>query len=388
MGHACPAAPALLAEAQDRSIRSPSLVRNGLPLLGPLAGRRVFILARLVGDLDAVAGLSDGVARHGRGAINEARAEEDIRVVEHALLEGHHDELRVGEMRPDHVADVLCMAQVQGRVDLVKDVHRRRLEEQEREHQGEGQQGALAAGELRQRALPDAVEGNLDLQALCGVHALGRLQLGVGVGQEGAEDRVEVLVHLDPRTTQGLGLLLVQVADDVLDLALVVEDDVALLEQVLVLLLRLLEHGHCLFVDVLAEGLLLCGQVVQPCLVLLVVVCLKVKVSASLAEKGLLLLDPRMLLLHPGHHDVRLLVILLQLLELVAEPLLLQLLLLPLLPVCGELRGELAQGLVEALEAAAQGLQLLAQLGVKGALLLQGGLQLLHLRRQALVALP
>ena len=31
----------------------------------------------------------------------------------------HHDELRVREVRPDHVADVLRVAQVQGGVDLV-----------------------------------------------------------------------------------------------------------------------------------------------------------------------------------------------------------------------------------------------------------------------------
>mmetsp|Transcript_101345 Transcript_101345/g.282071 ORF Transcript_101345/g.282071 Transcript_101345/m.282071 type:complete len:411 (-) Transcript_101345:1879-3111(-) len=171
------------------------------------------------------------------------------------------------------------------------------------------------------------------------------------------------------------------------NLALVVEDNVSLLQEVLVLLLGLLEHCHRLLVDVLAQSLLLASEIVEPRLVVLVAVCLKVEVRAGLAKESLLLLDPRVLLLHPGHHDVRLLVVLLQLLDLVAEALLLQLLLLPLLPVCSQLRGQAAEELVQALELAPQALQPGAELLMRGALRLQRGPELLNLGLQALVAL-
>mmetsp|Transcript_1380 Transcript_1380/g.3744 ORF Transcript_1380/g.3744 Transcript_1380/m.3744 type:complete len:772 (+) Transcript_1380:457-2772(+) len=309
-------------------------------------------------------------------------------MVEHALLEGDYDELRVGEVRADHMADVLRVAQVQCGVDLIQNVHRRRLEEQQGEDQGERKQGALPTAELGQRLLPDAVECHLDLQALGRVHPLGGLELGAGVRQEGAEDGVEVLVDLHPRAPQGLGLLLVEVPNHPLNLALVVEDDVSLLQEVLVLLLGLLEHRHRLLVDVLAQGLLLAGQVVEPRLVVRVAVALEVKVCAGLAEEVLLLLNPSMLLLHPGHDDMGLLVVLLDLLHLVAEALLLQLLLLSLLPVRRQLRGEFAEKFLKVLEVPAQPLQPLAQLLVGSALCVQIGLQLIDLALHALVGLP
>ena len=57
-------------------------------------------------------------ARDGRDAIHELGAEDDIGVIEHALLQGDHDELRVREVGLDHVPDVLRVAQVQRRIHL------------------------------------------------------------------------------------------------------------------------------------------------------------------------------------------------------------------------------------------------------------------------------
>ena len=72
--------------------------------------------------------------RDRRHAVHELRPEDDVRVVEHALLERDDDELRRLEVGPEHDADVLRVGQVEGRVYFVEDVHRRRLEEEHGQH--------------------------------------------------------------------------------------------------------------------------------------------------------------------------------------------------------------------------------------------------------------
>ena len=57
-------------------------------------------------------------AGHGRNAVDELGAEEHVGIVEHALLEGHYDELGVREVGLDHVPDVLRVAQVQSCINL------------------------------------------------------------------------------------------------------------------------------------------------------------------------------------------------------------------------------------------------------------------------------
>mmetsp|Transcript_12220 Transcript_12220/g.30785 ORF Transcript_12220/g.30785 Transcript_12220/m.30785 type:complete len:351 (-) Transcript_12220:559-1611(-) len=172
-----------------------------------------------------------------------------------------------------------------------------------------------------------------------------------------------------------------------LDLALVVQDDVSLLQEVLVLLLCLLEHDHGLLVDVLAEALLLRGELVEAGLVVLVAVGLEVEVCALLAEEAFLLLDPRVLLLHASRNDVGLLVVFLQLLDLVADPLLLQLLLLPLLLVSRELGRQICQVLVQLLQLGPEGLKLGAELRVRRPLLLEPVLELGDLGDEGFVTL-
>ena len=67
----------------------------------------------------ALAGV--GRAGDGRDAIHKLGPEDDVGVAEHALLQRHHDELGVGEVRLDHAPDVLRVAQVQRSIHL----HRR-----------------------------------------------------------------------------------------------------------------------------------------------------------------------------------------------------------------------------------------------------------------------
>lgn len=59
-----------------------------------------------------------GAASDGGDAVHEFGAEDDVGVAEHALLQGHHYELGVGEVRLDHAADVLRVAQVQRSIHL------------------------------------------------------------------------------------------------------------------------------------------------------------------------------------------------------------------------------------------------------------------------------
>ena len=57
-------------------------------------------------------------ARDGGDAVDELGAEDDVGITKHALLQADHDELGVGEVRPDHAPNVLRVAQVQRSVHL------------------------------------------------------------------------------------------------------------------------------------------------------------------------------------------------------------------------------------------------------------------------------
>jgi hypothetical protein len=64
-------------------------------------------------------------------AVADARGEQEVRVREEALFGRDDDELRTAEARAEERADVLRVREVERRVDLVEDVHRRRLELQQ-----------------------------------------------------------------------------------------------------------------------------------------------------------------------------------------------------------------------------------------------------------------
>lgn len=73
---------------------------------------------------------------HHASALAESGAKDPIRILEHAVLEADHDELAALEARFDQAANVLCMREVQRRVNFVENVHGRRLELKEREDEG------------------------------------------------------------------------------------------------------------------------------------------------------------------------------------------------------------------------------------------------------------
>ena len=118
------------------------------------------------------------------------------------------------KVRLEHVADVLRVRQVQRSVDLVQDVERGRLEEQQGQDEGQSNQRPLAAAQLRQRLLPLTAEGDANLETIEDVFSFGRSQLGVGSGQEGGKDGAEVLVDLVPGGAKLDLLLLVEFAND------------------------------------------------------------------------------------------------------------------------------------------------------------------------------
>ena len=68
------------------------------------------------------------------------------------------------EMRPEHVADILSVRQVERSVYFVEDVDGCRLEEQQRQDQRQRHKGPLTARQLRQTLLPHIAERYLHLQ--------------------------------------------------------------------------------------------------------------------------------------------------------------------------------------------------------------------------------
>ena len=72
-----------------------------------------------------------GCPAHSGHAINKLGAEQDVGIVEHTVLQGHNNELWMLEVGLQHVTDVLGVAQVKGRVHLIENVERGRLEQQQ-----------------------------------------------------------------------------------------------------------------------------------------------------------------------------------------------------------------------------------------------------------------
>mmetsp|Transcript_45018 Transcript_45018/g.75101 ORF Transcript_45018/g.75101 Transcript_45018/m.75101 type:complete len:345 (+) Transcript_45018:383-1417(+) len=251
-------------------------------------------------------------ARHRRHAVDELCAVDHVGVAEHALLERDDDELRLREVCLDHAADVLRVAEIQRRVHLVQDIDGRGLEHQQREDEAEGEEGALPAAQLRQGLLPHRAEGHLDLQAIQHAAALRGLQLGHGARQQGREDGPEVLVHLLPRGFQRQRLLLVQLANHLLDLSLVFEHDGLLVDQLLVLALRLVEHAEHLLVHLLGHLLVRLRDLLELRERLLRVARRPVVGAALHAEEMPLALDPGVLREQLGHALCRLRRLLLQ----------------------------------------------------------------------------
>lgn len=63
--------------------------------------------------------------------------------------------MRALESRLDEPPDVLRVREIERRVDFVEDVHGCGFELEERHDEGEGDEGALAAGEFGEGLFPD-----------------------------------------------------------------------------------------------------------------------------------------------------------------------------------------------------------------------------------------
>jgi hypothetical protein len=83
---------------------------------------------------------------HHTRTIHEPRPEDPVRIRKHAVLQTHDDELAAAEARADQAADVLRVRQVEGRVDLVEDVHGCWRVLEEGEDEGEGDEGSDVRG--------------------------------------------------------------------------------------------------------------------------------------------------------------------------------------------------------------------------------------------------
>jgi len=70
--------------------------------------------------------------RHHTRTLTKARAKHPIRILEHAILQTHHNKLRTLKARLDQTTNILRVRKIQCRVHLVKDVHGRRLELEQR----------------------------------------------------------------------------------------------------------------------------------------------------------------------------------------------------------------------------------------------------------------
>ena len=93
--------------------------------LGPLNPNQLISSVYLNTDLDDTR------------TVPKPRPEEYIRVREQPLFEGYDDELAPLEPITEELANMLCMLQVQRCVDLVENVHWRRLELQKRHNEAQ-----------------------------------------------------------------------------------------------------------------------------------------------------------------------------------------------------------------------------------------------------------
>jgi len=57
------------------------------------------------------------------GTVLEPRPEDSVRILEHAVFQTDHNELRSFEPRLNESSNILCMREIERRIDFVKDVH-------------------------------------------------------------------------------------------------------------------------------------------------------------------------------------------------------------------------------------------------------------------------
>ena len=69
-------------------------------------------------------------------AFSKVNLVQNVCVLEHSFLERYQNELRLWEPLAYHVPDVLSVRQIEGRVDFIQDVERRRLVQKKRQNEG------------------------------------------------------------------------------------------------------------------------------------------------------------------------------------------------------------------------------------------------------------
>lgn len=80
---------------------------------------------------------------HHTSPLTKPRPKNTIRILKHAILQTHHDELAPLEPRLDQAPDILRVGEIERGVDFVEDVHGRGLELEEGHDEGEGDEGAI-----------------------------------------------------------------------------------------------------------------------------------------------------------------------------------------------------------------------------------------------------
>ena len=82
-------------------------------LMAELFGLHILLCLLLRWHCHPIVVVTNGTPRDCGGTINEACAEQHIRMIKHPLFQGHDDKLRMRKMGPNHVANVLRMTQIQ-----------------------------------------------------------------------------------------------------------------------------------------------------------------------------------------------------------------------------------------------------------------------------------
>ena len=130
-------------------------------------------------------------------------AKDPIRVLKHAVLQTHHNKLTTLEPSLDQPTNILRMAQIQRRIDLIQDIHGRGFELQESEDQGESDEGALATGKFGEGLLPDFAQGDFDLEAVGDGFVFWGVEFGKTAWEQVGEDVAEIVVDFCPGFVEG-----------------------------------------------------------------------------------------------------------------------------------------------------------------------------------------
>ena len=154
---------------------------------------------------------------YGGHAVDKLCSKQNISIVEHAVFKRNYYELKFKQILInwqikiffkkifylgmfkvflDHQADVLSVRGIQGGVHLVQNVQRRRLIQQKRQNEWQGDKRALPTAQLIQRLLPNITERHLELDTFQQSVLVARLKFGERTWQQGLKYIAKVLVDV------------------------------------------------------------------------------------------------------------------------------------------------------------------------------------------------